>query len=245
MSQIIWKGLLLPDSSVASAVQTWRDESYQRSIENLRRVALANEEFTLQDPKAYRSMSRAALMLAHVCQDLGTVLKETLEKSPFDVGLYCAVENGPIDAPTTLQMIDTPPEELATRYRKLRNPKMYLKQLPNLVPAQLGIFYGLQGPMNVYTHSRWASVQALEQAEHDLKNGIVKMAVVCASHAFDDFLVVRRTRAHESRVISEAAAALVLKADGYFCSWSDLVEEDKTQYFGIADQIVNLVRKEI
>ena len=71
---------------------------------------------------------------------------------------------------------------------------------------------GLQGPMNVYTHSREGGLQALEQAEWDLADGVVEAALVCTAHAFDDFLVVKRTRHFDRRAVAEGAAALVLVA---------------------------------
>lgn len=120
---------------------------------------------------------------------------------------------------------------------------MYLKQLPNLVPAQLGITLGFQGPMNVYTHSRVAGLQALDQAEQDLQMGVVDYALVCASHAFDDFMVVKRTRHQDPRILTEGGAALILKKDDKAIDWSSKIKKDREHYFGIADQIINLVRE--
>lgn len=247
MSQVVWHKLLVPGPEVPKSVL--RDESYQEIVENVRMHPWANNEIAIPDAKAFRSMSRASLFLAHVCYEARSVLAPYLERSPFSVGIYCAVENGPID-PASTQKILSPDGAaklgFAEAYRKFRNPKMYLKQLPNLAPAQMGIFMGLQGPMNVYTHSTQAGFQALEQAEWDLETGVVEAALVCTAHAFDDFLIVRRTRQIDNRCLEEGAGALVLvrSEKAGFTKWSDKIREDKDSFYGISNPIINLLKEE-
>lgn len=243
MSQILWKNLLLPD--LLSDTASWQDENYKDKIDNLRFYPTDSQSIPIPDAKAFRSMSRAALLLAHLCEGAQDTLAKFLNKSPFSVGIYCAVENGPIDAPSTLKIIaQNKPDQFAEFYRKFRNPKMYLKQLPNLAPAQLGIFMGLQGPMDVFTHSTAASLQSLEQAEWDLKNKTVDAALVCTAHAFDDFMVVKRTRKMTTQCINEGAGALILTANGQFTDWSKKSYEDSKNYFGISNQIIQFLRGE-
>ena len=168
--KILWQKIWLPDFN--RETEAWVDDSFQDQIPNIRRVSSLNSEINVPDPKAVRSMSRASLFLSAYADELKVVLSPYLEKSPFSVGIYCAVENGPIDASSTVEILNRSSEvfdiTFAEAYRKLRNPKMYLKQLPNLAPAQLGISLGIQGPMNVYTNSMYASQQAIEQAEADV-----------------------------------------------------------------------------
>jgi hypothetical protein len=243
MSQMIWNRLLTPPEDAPSAVL--RGDVYSDIVEDVRFHPWSNQEIEIPDPKAFRSMSRASLMTAHVCWQAKDVLAPYLARSPFSVGIYCAVENGPIDAPSAAKILGPDGEKLgfAEAYRKFRNPKMYLKQLPNLVPAQMGIFMGLQGPMNVYTHSREAGLQALEQAEWDLAGGMVEAGLICTAHAFDDFLVVKRTRQFDRRTVAEGAAALVLVAspEKAITDWSMKVKENPKIFYGISDKIISVL----
>lgn len=250
MSRIIWSSILVPPADVRAT--ELRDGIYRDTIENVLPIPLANNEIVVPDPKAFRSMSRASLFLSHICTGAKDALAPFLDKSLFSVGIYCAVENGPIDAPSTAKIVETgDPARFAELYRKFRNPKMYLKQLPNLVPAQMGISMGIQSPMNVYTHTLSGSLHALEQAEWDLKEEVVQAALVCSSHAFDDFLVVKRSRGDDPRVLTEGAAAALLTADGRFTEWEASFAALKQQsdqqnrqqhnrWFGIADPMIHL-----
>ncbi len=211
----------------------------------------------MPDPKAMRSMSRAALFLSSMATDIKKTLEPYLSQSPFSVGIYCAVENGPIDGPSTSEILKRSTEffdfQFAEAYRKLRNPKMYLKQLPNLAPAQLGISLGIQGPMNVYTHSEYACQQALEQADADLISRRVDAALVISAHAFDDFWVVKRSRLQDERTLCEGFAAQILSLKEVPSDQTQSLEMKKStikeyyydaeNYFGISDPLINLIRK--
>jgi hypothetical protein len=241
---MIWHQLLTPPEDSPRAVL--RDDVYNDIVEDVCFHPWSDREITIPDPKAFRSMSRASLMMAHVCWQAKEVLAPFLAGSPYSVGIYCAIENGPMDAPSTAKILSPSGEKLgfAEAYRRFRNPKMYLKQLPNLAPAQMGIFMRLQGPMNVYTHSREAGLQALEQAEWDLAGGVVEAALICTAHAFDDFLVVRRTREFDSRTVAEGAAALVLAAtpEQAITDWSVKIKKNQNIFYGISDQIISVLK---
>lgn len=253
--KLLWQKAWIPDLSLQP--QALEDKTFNDSILNVRRVDIESNEVSVPDPKAMRSMSRASVFMSGMAEEMKAYLAPYLEKSPFSVGIYCAVENGPIDGPSTAEILNRSTEnfdlQFAEAYRKLRNPKMYLKQLPNLAPAQLGISLGIQGPMNVYTHSVFACQQALEQAEADLLNKSVEVALVITAHAFDDFWIVKRTRLQDSRTICEGAAVQILTlADGN--SEFSVLEEmkkcankeylfDAENYFGISDPLINLIRK--
>lgn len=243
MSRVIWEKVLAPDTKSAPTVL--KNEIYNDIVENVRAYPEATEAISIPDPKAFRSMSRSSVFLSHMMMEGVSEIKKFQTGTPFTVGIYCAVENGPIDAPSTQKILDqmaaTDASKFADFYRKFRNPKMYLKQLPNLIPAQMGISFNLQGPMNVYTHSTQGSIQALEQAEWDLKVGTVQAALVCTAHAFDDFLVVKRERVSDMRTICEGAGAMLLEPNDQFTNWSELLKEDKQNWYGISDQIVNVL----
>lgn len=240
MSRIIWEKVLTPDLKATPTVL--QNDIYKDIVENVRSYPQASEAIAIPDAKAFRSMSRSSVFLSHMAMDAAPHFKKFQEKTPFTIGIYCAVENGPIDAPSTQKILDqNDPAKFADYYRKFRNPKMYLKQLPNLIPAQMGISFNLQGPMNVYTHSTQGSIQALEQAEWDLKVGTVEAALVCTAHAFDDFLVVKRERVSDMRTINEGAGAMLLVPNDQFTDWAKLIPEDKQNWFGISDQIVQLL----
>jgi hypothetical protein len=240
MSTQIWNQYWIPSND--SPTKYFVSESYRDQIERTRSLEVTNESIVIPDPKAFRSMSRSSLILSAIAMSAKEVLLSIQNEDLFSIGVYCAVENGPIDAASTVKILEQPVEKFAEAYRKLRNPKFYLKQLPNLVPAQLGISLNLLGRMNVYTHSRTGSIQALEQAEWDLKTKKVSYALVCTAFAFDDFLVVKRLRKTDARDLSEGAAAMILKGDGEFINrWSDIAS-DSQQTFGIADPLVNLMK---
>jgi hypothetical protein len=257
--KMLWQKVWIPD--LTAAPQNWDDKTYQDQIPNVRKVAEENGDIAVPDPKAMRSMSRASLFMSGMAEEMKTYLAPFLANSPFSVGIYCAVENGPIDGPSTAEILNRSTEafdfQFAEAYRKLRNPKMYLKQLPNLAPAQLGISLGIQGPMNVYTHSIYACQQALEQAEADLVNHVVEAALVITAHAFDDFWVVKRTRQQDQRTLCEGAAAQILslnkankRAETRPINKNELKKGanheylfDAENYFGISDPLINLIRK--
>lgn len=257
--KVLWEKIWIPegDTGDQSLAQDWKDETYQDEIPDVRTIALKNNEIEIPDPKAIRSMSRASIFLSSQAASMKTHLDSFLNRSPFSVGIYCAVENGPIDGPSTAEILNRSTDEynlvFAEAYRKLRNPKMYLKQLPNLAPAQLGISLGIQGPMNVYTHSRFACPQALEQAEFDLITEKVDAALVLSAHAFDDFWIMKRSRREDPRTLCEGAAYQILVRGTSFKKEEALRHfnkrkdreyyTDKQNYFGISDPLINLIRK--
>lgn len=243
MSRVLWRRHVAPEHS--APVETLLDDTYRSAVENVKRLPVASQDIAIPDPKAFRSMSRASLLLTNICMEAQPHFAAQVAIDPFSVGVYCAVENGPIDAPSTAKILAAPVEDFVLAYRKCRNPKMYLKQLPNIVPAQMGIFFGLQGPMNVYTHSRMAGWHALDQAEQDLRAGRVEMALVCTAHAFDDFIVVKRTSYQDPRTLSEGAAGILLGRSEKTKDWESLIHSDPKHYFGIGDAIINLAKGRI
>jgi len=208
------------------------------------------ELVALKDARAYRSMSRASLLVSGVGLDLGAHIEPFIAEDPFSVGIYCAINNGPEDYGSAVELRNGNAEEFATQYKRLRNPKHYLKQLPNLAPAQLGIFLGAFGPTNTYSHSRYGVRHALEHALVDLRSGKVKGALVCSAFAHEDLLLSLRSRIglDTSRILSEGAASVFIEAKDLGKNWNLVPRENQgalltSDYFGIADDLIKLIQQ--
>lgn len=250
MASIIWQKSLLPGDLGEVAVQDWRAAVYANDfvLKNAKVFSQASQDLPVPDPRIARSTSRQGMLLSATCATANDALAPFLASDPYSVGIYCAVENGTADYDSIKRIQGTEPEKFAETYKKNRNPKMYLKQLPNLAAAQLGIMLGVRGPMNVYNHSRMGALQALEQAEQDLELGIVKAALVCsASSITEDPLLAMRTRRRllPEQIIAEGAGAVVL-VKGAATDWrrEDLGDKASQQH-GIAQHIVTLARRNL
>ncbi len=240
MSKMLWSNALVPGPDVVE--QPYSNEHYGSLLMVPRTKALPIEErrAPLPDRKVYRSMSRAGVLLALACLEGRSVMQPFLDKSPFDIGVYCAIENGPVDLASARAMLDVSREDFAEQYRKFRNPKMFLKQVTNLAPAQMGIFLGIMGPLNVYNSSTCGSLHALEQAEIDLQEGRITAALVCSAFSFEDPLVLERNRRKdlEERVLCEGAGACLLTFDDTYSDWNNLDYAHTESYYGISHQII-------
>jgi len=250
MSEVIWKKTLIPDLNLVPVDKSYEIYGQDFKIPSFFFPENDQDLVTLPDRRAYRSMGRSSVLMSSVALEAKEKLKTVQENKKFSVGLYAAIDNGPDDYQCVRLCLDAPEKDFVETYRKNRSPKQYLKQLPNLAPAQLGIFLDIRGPMNVYIHSKLGPIHALEQAEFDLNNGIVDMALVCASFSLEDPLLVERTHkdVNYEKTLSEGAAAMILVKNNEVLNWSSLAEENKRVhekvYFGIADQLINFCLKE-
>lgn len=242
MSQVVWTKTLIPPTTQGPS--TFRPEFYgdKLVVENTRALTFDEREAGLPDRRAFRTMSRSAILLSKIGLEAKEVVQEVLDRDPFKVGIYVAVENGPVDIETTYNMKDISPETFANEYKKHRNPTMYLKQLPNLAAAHLGIFMGVLGPMNVYNDSQNGGLHALDQAEFDLETGLVEVAIVGSSFSFENPLAVKRNAVKYQgvRTLCEGAGVLVLKKSGPRTDWATKKHQQGSDYYGVADQIIGL-----
>ncbi len=243
MSQVAWKKALVPGAH--EPIQDFTCSLYEHPfiVKRTRSIGKKEEEIVeLPDRRAYRSMSRAAVLLSAVGLEAKPFLEPYLSKNKFGVGVYCAVEQGPTPYDCVKQMVHTTPEEFGETYKKLRTPKQYLRQLPNLAPAQMGIFLEIMGPLNVYHHSKAGCLHALEQAEYDLANSIVDAALVCTAFSLEDPLIVMRTRreSSEDQVITEGAAAVLLVPSAKPTNWTHEEHFRSNDYFGIANPLIHI-----
>jgi 3-oxoacyl-(acyl-carrier-protein) synthase len=222
-----------------------RDGSVYAHVPNLRRISKTERELVeLPDGRAFRSMSRASVLLHSVGLSLKEAIAETVAVDPFSVGIYCALNNGPEDYLAAEKILQSGNEQgFAAEYRRLKNPKHYLKQLPNLAPAQLGIFLGAMGPTVTCTHSRFGSLHAIEAAQFDLSLGVVKQALICTAFSHEDALLSFRTRSQipDTVTLSEGAAAIVV--DKGFINFGLPTYEfmgSNDEHYGIANYLLQI-----
>lgn len=243
--------LLLPDCRTDPCFDMdflGRDGTLRARIPRLRRISKTERELVeLPDGRAFRSMSRASVLLHAVGLGFRDVIAPYIAADPFSVGIYCALNNGPEDYHAAEKILVNGDEVgFAAEYRQLKNPKHYLKQLPNLAPAQLGIFLGCMGPTVTCTHSRFGSLHAVEAAQMDLSLGIVHYAIICASFAHEDPLLSLRTRSQLSETVTLSEGAVAVLADKELLN-KTLTNADFMQHndehYGIADYLVQIVSR--
>jgi len=247
MSLVLYKTHLIPDLNTRPVDLKFEVMGDHFSIANTIKLENSDKELgQLPDRRAARAMGRSSLLLSAVGLQTQEILSSFIKKDCYRVGLYCAIDNGPDDYQCIQALMNTNESEFATIYKKNRSPKQYLKQLPNLAGAQLGIFLGIQGPLNVFIHSQYGPLHALEQAEFDLNNNLIDAALVCAAFSLEDPLLCHRVRKDYpgEAVLTEGAAALVLVSGGEKKNWSELTSNvgnisTSKRIYGIADLLIN------
>jgi hypothetical protein len=245
MSQLQWARALTPPPAEPC---DRRYDVYDSEFVVPRTLSFAGRDedlVALPDGRAYRSLSRAGLLMAAAGLAAREAVAPQIESDPFSVGIYAAIENGPNDYVSARQMVDTPPSQFATAYKALRSPKYYFKMLANVPPSQLAVFLGAMGPLYTFTHSRLACRHALEQAEWDLATSAVSTALVCSSFALDDALVAMRTRRSlpPHTTLAEGAACVVLTASAERTDWSWLPSPPSLVHHGIATDLVTVATR--
>ncbi len=244
MSRISWKQALRPSPNAAPQRLTY--ELYDNcdfSIPQTCSLPLTDEQIVeLPEPRSFRSLNRAGLMLSAVGLQAREAVAPYLAEDPFSVGLYCAMQDGPDDYKTAKQMANTPPEDFAKHYKLLRSSKQFLREVGSVQASFLSIFLGTMGPLYGFTHSRWAVLHALEQAECDLKTGVVKAALVGSAFSLEDPLLSMRIRRSipSDSVLCEGAAAVVLTANDEYTDWRSAMPENGACYYGTAHDLVLL-----
>ena len=234
MSKILWKSLSIPEGENL-LYENYTIDSVEPHIEvrGVRCFSLSNKELLGEKKQLARSSARSFCLIKHSLDSLPESLQKNLQVNPFRVGVYCGVENGSVDYETVQTILNKPDSLFHSEYRMQRNPKMYLKQLPNLAAAQVGILLGLHGPTYIFTHSRLGSLQALEQAEFDLEVKNVDYALVCSSFSNEDRLNLKKNKGKKE--LSECGVSAVITRG----EKEKNIEITEVQYdYGVATKLV-------
>jgi hypothetical protein len=243
MAQLIWRDALLPtDEPVGEMVFDIFAPALR--VPNTQAIAKTENDFPeIPDRKALRLMSRTSVLLSALMMRAKGVVDDLLKKDPFRVAVYCAVENGAESYACVKGLLDISDDEFAEKYRRLRSPKHYLKQLPNLAPAQMGIFLGLVGPLNVFHNSRHGGRHALEQMQSDFRLGLVDAGIVVSANSFEDPLLTYRNCVDcgPDKILREGAGAAIFVRDSGPLPKLDLTQS--VYSYGIATHTIELATK--
>jgi hypothetical protein len=246
VSELVWARALQPPIEQEPVPRVYDIYDCDFRVARTLSIPLRDEQLVdLPEPRTFQVLSRAGLMLTAVGLPSRDQLAPFLHEDPFSVGLYCAVQNGPDDYRAAKQMAYTPPEDFARMYRSLRSSKQFFRQIANIPPSIVSIFLGIMGPQYIFSHSRWACLHALEQAEFDLQHGLVRSALVAGAFSLEDPLLSMRVRRSiaDHLVLCEGAAAVVLTASNRETNWRDLNLEDGEYFYGTAHDLILLATR--
>lgn len=202
--------MLPPDEQAPELFKTELFSTFPQGIQ-VQTLSFNHHEAPLPGSVSRRSLSRSGVMLVSVSLPAEKVLKPFLDQDPFSVGVYCALEPGPVDFAAARKMAGSN-ENFGELYRTQVNAKAYFQTMPNLPAAQICIAFGIQGRCNIFIDSANGGQRALEQAKRDLAAQRVRAALVCGAYSLESPLVVLRDskRKGGDRILSEGAAAVVL-----------------------------------
>ncbi len=176
MSRILWTHSVTPPADAPVEDRVYEVYDPPLVVRRTRAIPGPNRRLVeLPDRRAYRSLSRAGVLLSAAGLPAREALEPFLEADRLQAGIYCAADPGPQNYRAAKELAGVK-EGFAEGFRKHHHPKVYFTQLANLPAARLAIFLDLRGPANVFTHSTAGALHALEQAEHDLAAGVVDAA---------------------------------------------------------------------
>lgn len=245
MSQLIWSSVRRPSKTTPIEVKTYPIVSHDIAIENTREIKVPDRDLIIiPDPRAYRSMSRTSLMLSSITLESKSALQPFIDRDCFRIGIYAAIDATPEEYESIKALPDDHDAEFVLIYKKLRSPKQYFKQLPNLTAAQLGIFLNITGPIYTFTHLKYGSLHALDQAESDLFNNVIDTAVVGSAFTFEDPLMSLyvRQKTHPTTTLCEGAGCLILVRNDVKTCWKDELYKVNSSHqeesFGISTNLI-------
>ena len=238
MSKVLWKHFVYPHgNNLGEKTVHIRCISPEKIIEKVRSFSYSNKQLLGEFSQATRSCSRACCLMHFACANISAEHLKLIRDDSFRVGIYCAVENGSVDYEIVEKVLEGKREEFHQNYKRERNPKMYLKQLPNLAAAQIGISYEINGPTYVFTHPQLGAIHALEQAEFDLAQSQIDFALVICAFSDEDPLNLLKHKQRQDLPLSESAVVLLL---GTGSEKSETMTSQKRDYnYGMTNQLIS------
>lgn len=197
------------------------------------------------DHRSYRVLNRAGLLLQRLAPAASAYFGEPVD--PYRVGIYGALELGSPSYRTAPQAaVESDPSRVAALLRQSFSPKQLLRIGSNFQTAEIAIAFGVRGPLNQFIHGEQACLHALDQAEFDLRTGVVDRAIVCSASGIEDPMTTMKilSAAPRGTQLSEGAAMLVLGVGGTLRDWQQELAQlppAKDFFFGIAHPLVRLV----
>ncbi len=241
---------IIPDYSVPPENINFDVSEYQMpTISAYRFPEDKRKIVALPDRRAYRSMSKSGALLSAACLSLSKQIGDTHftdQNNRFSTGLYCAVDHGSDDFMALKKLMEVDSQSFPDSYRRLKDPKAYLRQLPNLSSAYVSIFLQIMGPTNTYTHSKYGCLHALNQTENDFKQGKIRSAIVATSFAMDDPILASRLHTkNSSTTLSEGAMAIFIETQEQISEMkSRLMNLSNSSYenkfFGISNPLMQI-----
>lgn len=244
MSQILASHLLLPAEDDHIEEMSLQGDARKISLGGCQKISIPGEKLIpSHQRKMLRSISRATTLLSGACWPLHCHFHNWIEKDPFAVGVYCAVESVPVDIRLAQLLSRAPESEWMEIFNTQFAPKNALKINLGVASASLGLLLGAMGPVNTFYESNYGVLHALQEAELDLFQGRIQVAVVGATQSLDDDLMNwRKARTHPNQIQKENAVALVLTANGALTKWEDQLSFANNG-FGISSPLIEYVQK--
>ena len=246
MSQVLASTVMKPDEFPDMQVEQnvhWDFCPDLISLPKVSRLPIENEKIAkVADMRVLRSMSRAGLILCRVAMDCMDLLNDRVTLNPVRTGLYCGVDQGPIDYDLVEKISQSPEQEMGSILLRATKPKQIFKMYPNYSTNQVGIMLGVQGPMQTFTNMKFGSLHALEQAEFDLWHGAIDLAFVCSANSIEDPMVSTRvlSESPEDIILAEGGAALILAKSSTRTNWENSEMTKDKIFYGITDPLIRI-----
>ena len=106
------------------------------------------------------------------------------------------------------------------------------------------MFLGVNGPINIYTHSKYSCLHSLEQAESDLNSDVIDCALICSAFSLEDALLSLRTQQSSlEKTLSEGAGVMILTKDKQATDWGEEIQKCRGDInYGITTHLINLIK---
>jgi len=233
MSKIIGYYNFLPDLKAAPI----KNLEYQYKD---KKIFISRTQSIIDHPPLYLSSRNATFLVYSVTEAISRFKTMNLE-SPFDAGIYCAIEGGSLDYFTASLLNSTQPMPVDTQiyYENL------MKNSPSIMAGLVGIQTKIMGPVLTYPSRQYGILHALEQAELHLYFGKVKKAIVATCFGFDDPIlqIKERKLLKNDQILSEGAAALLLEANESRTDWHALLNTKPSPVsYGISTALVQFIK---